>query len=302
MAHPKVFVTGATGTQGGTLARLLRAKGWPVRTTVRNKNAPPAQTLKQIGVEALPGSWDDETSMAEGLAGCKMLFLNLYPNLNDLSHELKQAKSILRIAWDAGVRHVVYSSIFPIQTSHPLMAAGRACKASIEDQVKNFGFESWTILRPGFFMANFVEPRVQVFPDATTKGVLTFPFPPDTELPLIDHHDIAKFAAAAFEQPGKFHGVTIELSGDVIPASKAVSMLAEASGRPIRGCYLSAEEIETMMETHMFVARFTTVPQMAALVDMDKVNSFGVPMNSFAAFLDREKEEVVAAFQSVEGE
>jgi uncharacterized protein YbjT (DUF2867 family) len=302
MAHPKVFVTGATGTQGGTLARLLREKGWSVRTTVRNKEAPAAKALKQIGVEVLNGSWDDEASMAEGLAGCKMLFLNLYPDLNDLSHELEQAKCILRIAWDAGVRHVVYSSIFPVQTSHPLMAAGRACKASIEGQVQNFGFDSWTILRPGFFMANFLEPRVQAFPDATVKGVLTFPFSPDTDLPLIDHHDIANFAVAAFEQPIKFHGAVIELAGDIVPANKAVRMLAEASGQPVRGRYLSTEETEAMVQTHMFVARFSTIPQIASLVNMDRVNSWGVPMTWFASFLEREKEDVVATFKLVETE
>lgn len=57
MANPTVFVCGATGAQGGHLARRLRAIGWGVHTTVRTPESPAAQSLSSIGVKITPGDW-----------------------------------------------------------------------------------------------------------------------------------------------------------------------------------------------------------------------------------------------------
>lgn len=300
MSPSKVFICGATGTQGGALARQLRQMNWEIRTTVRDIESPAARALGQLGVEVVLGDWNDTAAMSRGLSGCQILFLNLYPDISDFAREVQQARNILQIAKGHGVRQVVYSSIFPIKTNDPLFSKGRECKREIEREVEGAGFESWTILRPGFFMANFLEPRVQAFPEATITGIITFPFSADVGLPLIDHEDIGKFAAAALQQPQRFHGAVIELVSEILPAEDAIRMLEEASGRRIKGRYLSEVEIKTMRESHnFFVARFSTVPQMASLVDIDQVKSWKVPLNSFEQFLRREREIVRRTFQCI---
>ena len=46
-----VLVTGATGQQGGALARVLLDKGHRVRAFVRRPDAPKAKELERLGAE-----------------------------------------------------------------------------------------------------------------------------------------------------------------------------------------------------------------------------------------------------------
>ena len=46
-----ILVTGATGRQGGAVARHLLDDGFTVRAFVREPDAPPARTLAQLGAQ-----------------------------------------------------------------------------------------------------------------------------------------------------------------------------------------------------------------------------------------------------------
>ncbi len=50
-----VLVTGATGKQGGALARLLLKKGHRVRALTRKPDSQAAQQLKRLGAELATG-------------------------------------------------------------------------------------------------------------------------------------------------------------------------------------------------------------------------------------------------------
>lgn len=74
-----VFVTSATGSQGGALCRELPQLGWNVRAT-----AP----------------------LHAALSGCDKLLLYLFPNLTDLDQAPQRAHGIVTIAKGAGVRQL----------------------------------------------------------------------------------------------------------------------------------------------------------------------------------------------------
>nr|MBA3924067.1 NmrA family NAD(P)-binding protein [Nostocaceae cyanobacterium] len=62
-AERLILVTGATGNQGGAIARHLLQRGnFPVRALVRDENKPAAQALKQAGAELVTGDFDDHAS------------------------------------------------------------------------------------------------------------------------------------------------------------------------------------------------------------------------------------------------
>lgn len=50
-----VFVTGATGNQGGAAVRHLLSKGFHIKALVRNPDAIPAQLIRQNNVEIIKG-------------------------------------------------------------------------------------------------------------------------------------------------------------------------------------------------------------------------------------------------------
>ena len=56
-----IAVTGATGQQGGAVARKLLADGWKVRALTRDTDKPVAQELVSLGAELVPGDMDDRT-------------------------------------------------------------------------------------------------------------------------------------------------------------------------------------------------------------------------------------------------
>ena len=58
MNNRMIAVTGATGQQGGAVARRLLADGWQVRALTRDVDKPAAQELKALGAELIPGDMD----------------------------------------------------------------------------------------------------------------------------------------------------------------------------------------------------------------------------------------------------
>ncbi|GAB1319935.1 hypothetical protein MFIFM68171_10145 [Madurella fahalii] len=297
MATPKVYVCSATGTQGNALARQLRAMGWEVRTTTRNPTSPAAQSLASIGVKVYGGDWYDAASLKDAIAGCNLLFLNMMPDLPNVAGEFEAAKSILRLAEASGVTHVIYSggilipSVLEFAPDHFVRLAFES-KLKIEQAVRTWGFKHWTILRPGFFMANFLPPKVGLlYPGAVESGVFRVAFRPDTGLTMVDEQDIAAFAVAAFQKPDKFHGQVIDIVGEIVRADEAFEMISQATGRDIRRVYLSDDEAKEAEATNPFIITQIIARSMEAVVNMDEIRSWGVPLGSFANFLARQKKE-----------
>ena len=58
-----IAVNGATGQQGGAVARKLLADGWKVRALTRDVNKPAAQELASIGAELVAGDMEDRAQL-----------------------------------------------------------------------------------------------------------------------------------------------------------------------------------------------------------------------------------------------
>src|SRR5207253_4101442 len=69
-----VLVTGATGRQGGAVARHLLQRAIPVRALSRNPSKPFAQALARDGAEVVPGDLDDRASLAKAMEGVSGVF------------------------------------------------------------------------------------------------------------------------------------------------------------------------------------------------------------------------------------
>ena len=60
-----IAVTGATGVQGGAVARVLLEAGWNVRAITRNPGGDAAKTLKSQGAEIVQATFDDESALTK---------------------------------------------------------------------------------------------------------------------------------------------------------------------------------------------------------------------------------------------
>src|SRR5688500_13693051 len=101
-----VLVTGATGNQGGAVARHLLRGGGQVRALVRNLRTPAAQALQDIGVTLARGDMSDADSLHRAMDGVHGVFSvqALAYEPDTLAEEIKQGKTVADVARRVGVR------------------------------------------------------------------------------------------------------------------------------------------------------------------------------------------------------
>ncbi|RBR20895.1 uncharacterized protein FIESC28_05047 [Fusarium coffeatum] len=303
--NPIAFVSSATGRQGSAVARQLLDIGWTVRATTRNVDSTTARDLKDKGAEMRLGDWENGDGLKDAMDGCTHLFLNVIPNHATATSEVPLAKRMLDIAKITDVKHVVYSSGMAIKDfdkgryynpNHPI-CRGHGWKRDIENLVQEAGFDTWTILRPGFFMCNFLEPKVKMmYPDLVPNGVLKTAFTPETRLPQVDVEDIGKFAVAAFRDPERFNKQFVPIASEKLSLDEIMQQLEDATGRSFSSAFLTDGEIEEKMATDMFVAMQLMARDLEDKVDIENVKSWGIPLTSFRDFLEREKSWVNSTY------
>ncbi|KAH7185699.1 uncharacterized protein B0J16DRAFT_139204 [Fusarium flagelliforme] len=300
MCTPTVFVSGATGCQGGAVTRYLRSKDVPVRALTRTPSSAKAKELDSIGVELIPGDYDNHAALEQAMKGCTALFLVLMPDFADLTAEKRWATNIFNAAKATGVKHVIYSSGFGADNPDNLTLLEKGSfvdtvmrnKNAIEEKTRNAGFDYWTILRPGFFMVNFVEPFVRVYPRLVDEGVWATALTPETILPLTDTVTIGRFGGEAFLDPKRFHEKEITYADDWLDAETILNTLSRTTGRELTAEYLSDEDVEKQKPINPFIAGQLCMRDMAKLATKEATEAWRIPLSTFDRFLEREKEAV----------
>ncbi|KAF9524029.1 NAD dependent epimerase/dehydratase [Crepidotus variabilis] len=296
IVHPK----------GTAVTTHLIEKGHRVHALVRDLAEETALEVKSIGATLFEGAVDDADAISRAVAGCTGLYFNLMPTFND-ENQVEQAKVILQAAKTAGVKHVIYNSSLAVgkqeerkqwDSKNPASAVLHD-KQATEELVRQAGFETWTILRPGYFMTYFLAPLGKyMYPELGSKGELVSSFQPNTVLPVIDPNDIAAFNAAAFSDPKKFGGQEIALAGELISVEGLVQALSKATGKNIKAVYRSADETEAVLKTNLAAAGQLLALDMNKYVDMEEVKKWGIKLGTTAEFLEREQSRVQNTFGS----
>jgi uncharacterized protein YbjT (DUF2867 family) len=224
-----IAVTGATGQQGGAVARKLLADGWKVRALTRDLDKPAAHELASLGAELVPGDMDNRAELDAAFQGAYGVFSvqNFWiPNVG-FEGEIRQGKNVADAAKAANVQHLVYSSV---GSAHRGMGQKHFdSKWQIEQYIHALGV-SYTILRPAFFMDNHNWSRAYVL-----NGIFTgMGLRPEKEIQSIAVEDIGVFVALVFANRDEYLGKTIELAGDALTESQIVETFAKVIGRPVR--------------------------------------------------------------------
>ncbi|OGP79742.1 MAG: hypothetical protein A2Z13_03815 [Deltaproteobacteria bacterium RBG_16_64_85] len=234
-----ILVTGATGRQGGAVARCLLSKGQKVRIMTRTPEK--AREWGKAGAEVVRGAFDDYRSLEEAVKGVQGVFLMGTPFEADPGTEVDQGRSMVYACQEAGVPHLVYSSVCGADkdTAIPHFDS----KFEIEEYIRETGLPS-TILRPVFFMENFESPWMR---PSLEDGELSLPLSPQTNLQMICVNDIGEFAAEAFLDPERFLGEEIDLAGDERRIMIALSEISCTMNHPIRYERMPEEKAEEIL-------------------------------------------------------
>lgn len=186
----RYFVYGATGTQGGAVARLLVQQGFEVRTLTRKQES--VEALNQQGIEGVIGDLADIQSLHQAHEGVTKVFLNLPVEFN--ADTLKTyTQNAIEAALQAGVELFVVNTSICVPAS-VTSSAGIEIKRELADTVAKSGLP-FIIVKPIVYLENFLIPGV------LNDGTLAYPVPADQPISWISTEDAAQYHVYALTHP-----------------------------------------------------------------------------------------------------
>jgi uncharacterized protein YbjT (DUF2867 family) len=216
-----VVVTGATGKQGGAVARGLLKQGHKVRAVTRDPNSKQAKSLAQAGASLVAASFEDTESIKKALDGATSLFAMTTP-FGGTDAEIRQGVAASDAAKAAGV-HLVFTSVGSAnrQTGVPHFDS----KYEVEKHIAKIGARA-TILAPVAFMENLYFIQEQL-----ATGVYASALLPTRSLAQVAVADIGAVAVRVLEDADRFTGKRFDLAGDELTGNDAMAILSSVTGR-----------------------------------------------------------------------
>jgi len=272
-----VFVTGATGQQGGAVARSLLRQGQGVRVLTRNPSK--AESLKSLGAEVVAGNLTDRTSLEASLKGVKKVFLMTTFFEEGMEVEVQQGITLADAVKASGVDHLVYTSVGSAHrnTGIPHFET----KWKVEQHIQKLGLPA-TVIRPVFFMENFA-----TFFQPSSEGILMAPLPPDTKLQIISVKDIGEFGAAAFLRPSEFIGQAIDIAGDELTMPEVAVHFSRTMGHSVQFKQMPDDQAEAALG-HDMMLMFRWFNKVGYNVDTTALQKqWGIPLTKFKDLINQ---------------
>jgi uncharacterized protein YbjT (DUF2867 family) len=221
-----IVVTGATGLQGGAVARHLLAAGWSVRALTRNAAGRRARALAARGATVVQGDMADAASLRPAFAGAHGVYSVQNPYLSGPAREVRQGTTVADVAKEVAVRHLVYGSA-------GTGAAGTGIpswetKLQVEAHMRTLALPV-TVLRPMAFMELMTDKKF--VPAAAVWQVMPALLGASRPVGWLCTDDLGAIAARAFADPDRFVGEELALVSDVQSIDQCRALYRAVTGR-----------------------------------------------------------------------
>lgn len=222
-----ILVSGATGQQGGAVARALAARGHHVKGLTRRPDSDSAKQLAASGIEVVVGDLDDKVSVIKAARGVETMYLMGNSYEAGIEAETRQGIAAADAAREAGIGHLIYGSVGDAdrKTGIPHFDS----KYLVEQHIAGLGIP-YTISAPVAFMENTVAPWSI---GGLKQGVYAAALPTGRKLQQIAIDDIGHFVAALAERREQVFGKRFDIAGDELSGDQQAKILSDAIGRPI---------------------------------------------------------------------
>ncbi|MFS8103840.1 NmrA/HSCARG family protein [Lentzea alba] len=324
MSENKIIaVVGATGAQGGGLARAILAdpgSGFTVRALTRDVESAPARVLAEAGAEVVHADLDDEASVRQAFEGAYGAFVvtNFWAQLtpdqeaarNRARMEIDQATVAARAAKATELRHVVWSTL---EDTRPYFHhLGRTVPTLLDEYAvphfdakgeANAAFTSLgvpaTFLQTTFYYEALTMGQGP-HRDADGKLVLSMPMA-HNRLALIAGEDIGRTALGIFRHGVEFVGRTVSIAGEHATGEDLAARLGDLLGEQVTyrpqtyeearaAGYPGAVEIANMFEFYSEAADY-----FAGVRDLDLVRRLNPQLQSLDDWLALNRAGIEAA-------
>ena len=242
MTAPLITIFGATGAQGGGLARNILARNKPdyrVRAVTRKPDSDAARELAQLGAEVAVADLDDPQSVQSAMRGAHGVYCvtNFWEHFSP-EKELKQAETLAEAAQREGVAHAIWSTLEDTRRFLPadgsrmpvLMGTYNVPHFDAKGEANRFFTERKvpvTLLHTSFYRENLI--HFGMGPQRGPDGRLVFVLPmADKPLPGIAVADIGACAAGVFRSGASMIGKSVGIAGEHVTGAEMASALARA--------------------------------------------------------------------------
>ncbi len=311
-AKKTIAVVGATGTQGGGLARaILNDPDSPfqVRALTRNARSERATELARLGAEVVEADLDDVESLKRAFGGAYGAYCvtNYWEHFSP-ERELAQAANLAEAAKEADLAHVIWSTLEDTRNWIPLSddrmptlngkykvphfdAKGEANQKFIDRGVPT------TFLLTSFYWDNLI--YFGMGPKRGPDGVLAITMPMgDQRLPGIAAEDIGKCAYGIFKQGQGYTGKTVGIAGGHLTGEEMAAALSKALGQEVRFNDVPPEVFRSFDFPgaddlgNMFQFKRDFNEYFCGVRNLDESRALNPSLQSFEEWLDRNKERI----------
>ena len=248
MADQKIIaVVGAPGAQGGGLVRAIAkdpSGAYRARALTRDPGSEKARVLERLGAEVVAADVDDEASLRRAFDGAHGAFcVTFYWAHMSPEREMAEAASMAKAAKDAGVKHVIWSTLedtrhwIPLSDTRMPTLMGKYkvphldAKGESNARFEEFGVPT-TFLLTSFYWENLI--YFGMNPKEGADGKLVFSLPMGSKkLAGIASEDIGKCTLGIFKRGRELIGKTIGVAGEHLTGAQMAAALGRALGRTV---------------------------------------------------------------------
>jgi uncharacterized protein YbjT (DUF2867 family) len=292
-----ILVTGATGAQGGSVAKaLLNENKFAVRILTRNAKSPKALALQEAGAEIAEGDLDDIQSLLTAMKDVYGVF-GVTSFWEHYEKEYQHGKNLVDAVHQSGIEHFVYSTL----PNYKQLSGGKLSvphcdlKAELEEYTKSLKIPA-TFMRIAFYYENFLS----FFPlQKDENDNFFFGFPQgDTKLSIVTVEDMGGVVTPVFNHPEEYIGRVVGVVGEDLNCDEYAAILSKVLKQKVYYKYIprdvyagfgfpGAEELANMFEVQRLHIKER---------HLDLIESYGLnpSMQRFEKWLEKNKEKFEA--------
>nr|XP_033818593.1 nmrA-like family domain-containing protein 1 [Geotrypetes seraphini] len=296
-----IVVVGATGAQGGSVARALLADGsFAIRVMTRDPEKPAAKELKKQGAQVVKGDLDDKNSLEVAFTGAYGAFVvtnfwEIFMRNKDAhlsrDKEIEQGKQVADIIKQQGLKHVVFSGLENVKklTKGQLEVPHFDGKGEVEEYFREIDIPV-TCVRLAFYFENLLS-FLKDQKDPSGNGYL-LPYPMgDVPMDGFPVCDLGPVVVNVLKDPNQYIGKNIGLSADKLSMEQYAAIMSKQLGMPVKDAKMSVEAYKKLgFLGSEELAKMFVFYQMQPERDMILTAKLNPKVHKFNAWLNEHKD------------
>lgn len=242
-----ILLYGATGAQGGPVARRLLEEGRRIRILVRDPGK--AEHLREAGAEIAVGDLEDPASLEAASEGADKVFFHV-PLGFVMDVGIAYGRNAIDAAESAGVGLFVFDTSFPVP-SEPTDIVVTEIRRAVQAYLQRSGIPH-IIIRPTFYIENYSGPFTTP-EDIVQQGILRYPPLPyrDVRVSWISLEDVSALAVETLRRP-ELAGSVFDVGGpEALTGDEIAERFATTLDRPVNYTPFSLEQYEQLVNTFL---------------------------------------------------